>query len=61
MLQRTVWKVIYSIARWTLRKILRSFSTYILPECLKQRLIYSKFDRMYTHVSSIKFESTNLI
>jgi hypothetical protein len=61
MLQRTVWKIISGAATSTVRKVLRRVFSYVLPDCLKQRLVYSKFDRMYARVSSVKFESTNLI
>lgn len=59
--QRTVWKVISVVAGRLTKGLFRKIGGFVLPDCLKKRLLLSKFDRMYEHVSrGLKFQSSSL-
>lgn len=58
--ERTLWKILSGMAKGTAKSVLRRVGGLVLPNCLKERLLLSKFDRMHLRTSLVKFQSTSL-
>lgn len=58
--QRTVWRLLSGCLRSTARSVLRKVGGWVLPNCLKERLLMSRFERLHSHVSGVKFEHSSL-
>jgi hypothetical protein len=58
--ERGVWKAIKTDTASALRRCFRKISGYMMPDCLKQRLFCTKFDRLYKSMSNLSCEASTL-